>query len=75
MHYTDTIVFIKKKKILNIFLRQLFKFGYFMVGKKKSQNFQIKIERVKKFQNQEMQKITIGGGFNLFFCIQQTLNI
>ena len=45
-----------------------------MLGKK-SQNFRIKIERVKKFQNQEMQKITIGGVFNLFFCIQQTLNI
>ena len=41
-----------------------------MLGKKVSE-----LNELTFFQNPEIQKIILGEVFNLFFCIQETLNI
>ena len=62
---------IFQKKIL----KTTFLIWLFYARKQNLRIFGLKLTELKTFQNQEMQKITIGGVFNLFFCIQQTLNI
>ena len=60
----------------NIFFLIFFEDNFLFYARKQNLRiFGLKLTELKKFQNQEMQKITIGEVFNLFFCIQQTLNI
>ena len=66
MHYTDTVVIMKK-----IFFEDNFLNLVISCNEKKFKFVRLKLTQLEIFQNPEMQKIVLGQGNNYFFIYIQ----